>query len=94
MGNDELMVPGLWRFKSSIGLPLEDIFETLEKNGCIPDLASLTRDALSSGVNPIKFESELRLSIIDVYGKDCWKRIEPCLRSYCLSLVREPTTGK
>ena len=88
------MVPRLWRFKSSLGMPLESIFDVLVKRNLIPDLADLTKEALSSGVNPVKYESELRYAVIDVYGKDCWERIEPCLRSYCISLGLELTTER
>jgi hypothetical protein len=93
MGNDDI-VPGLWRFKSSLGMPLESVFDVLVKRNLTPDLADLTKEALSSGVNPVKYESELRYAVMDVYGKDCWERIEPCLRSYCLSLALELTTAK
>jgi len=61
---------GLYNFKSTFGLPLDIIFDIMASKKIIPSWFHLLGEALDDGVNTSKFMAELRVCILDTYGKE------------------------
>ena len=71
-----LVVSGIYKFKESYGIPLDFIFEEIEKNNMIISWPHLIREAKECGCNMSKFMTELEYSVLDIYGKKQWEHIK------------------
>jgi hypothetical protein len=65
-----VVISGIMKFRESYGLPLEDIFEKIKKDGFVISWYHLVDESKSIGVNKEKFIPEIRTAILDVFGKE------------------------
>jgi hypothetical protein len=61
---------GIYRFKETTGVPLAYLIERLTDGGFIVSWYALIDEALDSGISVQKLMSDLRMAILDVFGKE------------------------
>ena len=69
------VIAGIFRFKESYGMPLDVIFDNLQGRSMVPSWFHLLKEAKRAGVNQEKFMTELKYSIISIYGMKYWKKV-------------------
>ncbi len=70
--NGTMIVGNVWICKSSMGLPMDVIFDALKQNNAMPHWPQFIHQALKEGMSPEKLYSETKTAVIDVWGKDAW----------------------
>jgi hypothetical protein len=78
----KLVIKGIYFVVSSIGLPLENVLEILQKENMVVDWLDYYDNVLNHGSKSSRIMERIHNSVNDIYGKDVGEEIIKRLQAY------------